>query len=357
MTTRRGFLASLAATASLPGLTWADAGSPAYLAAARAPDGAFALFGLTAEGRQSFRIPLPSRGHAAAGHPVRPEAVAFARRPGTYALVIECAQGAVMHRLTAPEGHHFSGHGVFSRDGQTLFTAEIETATGAGRVGLWSAEQGYARAGQVASGGIGPHEIIRLPGSDTLVVANGGIMTAPDDGRTKLNLDTMRPNLSYLTGDGALLAQVELDADLHKNSIRHLAVHADGMVAFAMQWQGAEGMTPPLLGLHRIGEAPILCEAPELLAYRMKGYAGSVAFSGAGDRVAITCPRGGLVALFGKAGGFVGAVERADVCGIGPMGAGFLATDGMGGVNAVQGLNLRPLQVFERAWDNHLVRI
>jgi hypothetical protein len=56
-----------------------------------------------------------------------------------------------------------------------------------------------------------------------LVAANGGIIAALDDDRTKLNLDAMRPNLTYLALDGTIEEQAELFADLHWNSIRHLA--------------------------------------------------------------------------------------------------------------------------------------
>ena len=40
---RRSFLASVLAASVLPQLSWADAGDPAYLAAAQTADGAFAL--------------------------------------------------------------------------------------------------------------------------------------------------------------------------------------------------------------------------------------------------------------------------------------------------------------------------
>lgn len=356
MTTRRGFLASLLATAAVPTLTWADAGSPDFLAAAREPDGTFALFGLTAQGQETFRIPLPARGHAGAGHPVRPEAVTFARRPGTYALVIDCARGQVVRSLEAPDGHHFSGHGTFSADGATLFTGEIDNATGVGWIGRWAREDGYRRVGQFASGGIGPHEILRLSDGN-LVVANGGIITALDDNRTKLNLDTMRPNLSYLEPEGLLLDLVELPSDLHRNSIRHLAAHPDGTVAFAMQWEGDDTVHPPLLGMHRKGHTPVLCAPPEALAPRMKGYAGSVSFSGTGRKVAITSPKGGVMAVFDRTGRFMDMPARTDICGIGAESTGFLTTDGLGGVMQLTTETLRPLAQFNRAWDNHLISV
>ena len=226
-TSRRALLraaAGLGAASLMPPLGWAAAGSPAFLAAAGLPDGSFWLLGLTARGEEIFRLPLPDRGHAAAAHPERPEAVAFARRPGTFALVVDCAEGRVAARLDAPEGRHFYGHGAFSADGRTLFTTENAIAEEAGRVGLWDASDGYRRLGEVDSGGVGPHEILLMPGGARLAVANGGILTDPSSGRAMLNLATMAPNLSYLdAATGAVVETLELPEALARNSIRHIA--------------------------------------------------------------------------------------------------------------------------------------
>src|SRR5918997_3002290 len=102
MATRRGFLASLLAAVSLPALSWAEAGSPTHLACAGDPDGTFSLHGLREDGSEAFRIRLPARGHAGCGHPTEALAVAFARRPGTYALALDCARGVVRNRLAPP---------------------------------------------------------------------------------------------------------------------------------------------------------------------------------------------------------------------------------------------------------------
>ncbi|MEQ3631316.1 MAG: DUF1513 domain-containing protein [Sulfitobacter sp.] len=356
MPSRRHFLAGLAAASSLPAMGWAAAGSPAYLAAARDPSGAYALFGLDGTGHDIFRIPLPDRGHAAAAHPTAPEAVAFARRPGRFALVIDCVKGRVAHRLDAPEGRHFYGHGAFLQGGAILATSENEIDTGEGRIGLWSRAEGYARIGEINSGGVGPHEIRRLA-EDVLVVANGGIRTHPDSGREKLNIDDMRPNLSYVSLSGEMLEQVELPDDLHKNSIRHLALAPDGQVAFAMQWQGEPNDAVPLLGLHRRGQNPVLAEADLAEQIAMQGYAGSVAFAADGGAVGITSPRGGRLHLFDSKGDFLASHRRADVCGLAPGRGGFVATDGLGGILSLQEAALSRLTTAARAWDNHLVAI
>ena len=354
MATRRHVLAGLAA-AALPGLSWAAAGNPAYLAAAKDADGAAWLHGLSATGESRFRLALPARGHAAAAHPRRPEAVAFARRPGTFALVIDCVTGGVIARLSPPEGRQFNGHGAFSVDGSLLYTSEVVAESSEGRLGIWDADAGYARLTEVATHGVGPHDVKRL-GDGGLVVANGGIRTDPQD-RTKLNVPTMQPNLAYLSADGALQEVVELAAEYRQNSIRHLALAPDGTVAFALQWEGDEAETVPLLGLHRRGGAVRLCPAAEADAAAMQGYAGSIAVDAAGRRVALTSSHGGVVMIFGIDGAPLATLRRLDASGVAAGGDGFVVTDGQGAVSACDEAGMRLLGRTATAWDNHLVAI
>jgi len=349
MATRRAFLAGLAC-ASLPRLSWADAGNPAYLAAGKMAEG-FVLHGLTVAGASLFRIALPARGHAAAAHPDRPEAVAFARRPGTFALVLNCVTGAVTAQLTPPEGRQFNGHGAFSLDGGLLMTSEVVAETSEGRIGLWET-RGYTRIGEWASGGIGPHDMKRLA-DGRLVIANGGIRTDPTD-RSKLNTDVMRPNLSLISADGVLQDQAELPAELHQNSIRHLAL-SGGDIAFAMQWEGDPAEPVPQLGLWAPGSAPRLCPPAEADAFAMQGYAGSIAASG--GRIALTSPVGGALMIFDAAGQPLATHRRADICGVAPLGDAFMATDGQGALWSCDIAGLAPLTREETAWDNHLIAL
>lgn len=350
MASRRGFLAGLIATA-LPRPSWADIGSPVFLAAGKDGDG-FMLHGLSDAGESLFHIPLPARGHAAAAHPERPEVVAFARRPGTFAFVIDCTTGAVRRRLTPPEGRQFNGHGAFPPDGALLMTSEVVAETSQGRIGLWSVPD-YRRIGEWSSGGIGPHEIRWLPGKG-LVVANGGIATDPND-RTKLNIDTMRPNLTLLGSDGRIAGTAELPAELHQNSIRHLALIPAGGVAFAMQWEGDPSEPVPQLGLWQPGSAPVLCPPRDQDVLAMKGYAGSIAASG--GMIALTSAPAGVVMVFDDRGTPLARHDRADISGVAPGRGGFLLTDGLGAIWGCDAGALRPLARHDVAWDNHLVVI
>ncbi|MBF9031746.1 DUF1513 domain-containing protein [Rhodobacterales bacterium HKCCE3408] len=355
MTTRRGFLAGILAASATPRLGWADAGGPSFLAAARAPDGSFRLCGLDDLGGLVFDLPLPDRGHAAAAHPDRPEAVAFARRPGTFAIVLNCATGRIAATLSSPPNRHFYGHGAFSEDGTRLFTTENNIETLDGVIGVWDTA-GYERIDEYPSGGIGPHEIRRLPGSDTLVVANGGIATHPDSDRAKLNLPTMHANLTYLDPDGAMLERHELPEEMQLHSLRHLAIRADGLVAGALQWQGEAIDAPPLLALHRRGGELRFLSADPATERRMAGYAGSVSFSGDGRHVAITSPLGGCLTVFSAETGAPEETALADdVCGLAPSLDGFVTTTGTG---RVARWPTAPLTSHDGlAFDNHLVAL
>lgn len=351
MADRRSFIAGLLATGLVPQTTWADVGAPAFLSAGQRPDGAYVLCGLTALGDITFELPLPSRGHAAAAHPKLAQAVAFARRPGTFAIVLDCMSGLPEAQLSPPKGRHFYGHGAFSPNGALLFTTENDFAAARGMVGVWDVNRGYRRVAEFASGGVGPHDIKLMPDGSTLVVANGGIETHPETGRTKLNIPTMRPNLSYLDFAGGIRAQMELPPEHRRNSIRHLAVAGSGDVAFAMQWQGDLYEDLPLLGVHHAdSDSARLADAASVR--RMNGYLGSVAVSPNGAHVATTSPRSGRMQVFDQQA-LVAEVAQHDVCGVASRGTDFFSTTGTGKFLSTSGLE----RTHSIAWDNHLIAL
>lgn len=353
---RRQFLGGLLAGGLIPKPTWADVGGPAFLSAAATPDGGYLLCGIDAGLNIVFKLPLPDRGHAAAAHPTRPEAVAFARRPGRFAIVIDCTTGKQIATLNAPAGRHFYGHGVFSADGTRLYTTENDYDVGRGRIGVWDSTQGYARIDEWDSGGIGPHDIKRLPGSDGLVVANGGIDTHPDTGRTKLNIPTMQPNLSYVE-QGAIIETGVLPDVWHRNSIRHLAVSDTGLVAFGMQWQG-DGQPSALVGVHNRGGPMDLLQVPDDAGRMMQGYIGSIAFSQDGQSIAATSPRGGQVQIFDVASRSLRSSRTsADVCGLAANGGGFITTSGTGSIETLTRAGATNKVHQRLMFDNHLIAL
>lgn len=209
-------------------------------------------------------------------------------------MIVDCALGVALAHIDAPAGRHFFGHGAFDAEGALLFTSENAVDDSLCVIGVWDAADGFRRIGEFQSGGVGPREIVRAPGGDRLVVANGGIRTHPDRPREKLNLATMRPNLAHIDlTTGAVVDLVEPHETAHSLSLRHIAVRADGLVAVAGQWEGDPFDAPALLTTYRIGDAALRpYEAAVEDALAMRGYAGSVAWSVDGSTAAITGPRG-----------------------------------------------------------------
>src|ERR687896_147308 len=88
---------------------------PLYVSAKAAADGRFFVSGFDRDGADAFDLPLPERGHGFTMHPARAEGVIFARRPGTFALVIDLAGRRVRTTVRSVPGRHFYGHGAYTR--------------------------------------------------------------------------------------------------------------------------------------------------------------------------------------------------------------------------------------------------
>jgi uncharacterized protein len=275
--------------------------------------------GIDGSGRVRFDLPLPERGHAVAFRPGADEAVVFARRPGRFAVAFDPVAGVALRRLDAAAGRHFYGHRAFSPDGRYLFTSENDYEAGRGVLGVRDATDGYRQIGELASFGIGPHELLLMPDGATLAVANGGIRTHPDRDRAKLNLDRMAPSLAYLDlADDKLRADYRLAAEQHQLSIRHIAALGTGGLAIAMQYEGDIRDRVPLVGIHA-GDRIRLLEAPPEVQAQMRQYGGSVAVDRGGSLIAVSAPRGNLVTFWDAAAeAYLTSTMVADGCGVAP---------------------------------------
>lgn len=312
-------------------------------------------------GREVFAASLPARGHDVTVRPKAAEIVVFARRPGNWFAVVGSRDGTVRQVVQAGEGRHFYGHGAFSADAKLLYATENAMATGEGCIGIYDATAGYRRVGELPSGGIGPHDLMFVPGTTKLVIANGGLRTHPDTGREVLNPNDLKPNLAILDVRSGNLADLhELDADLRMLSIRHLAVRQDGCVAFGCQYQGSEQDAPPLLGLLPPGAPLKMLDIEDDTLFRLQNYIGSVSFDDGGDYLIATSPHGGAAVVWDMAQAAVArSVMMADVCGAAPIGTGaFLMTSGNAGLSALDVDQPSSVSVASPwIWDNHALAL
>ena len=349
------------------GLTFAASLSPAraetmsrtdavFASAFTAPSGEFGVALLAEDGEVIARIPLPVRGHDVAGHPATGHAVVFARRPGTLALAFDPARRRPHREIIAPPGRHFYGHGVFSGNGRLLHASENDFENAAGVIGVYDAEDGYRRIGEFPSGGTGPHDMLLLDDGYTLAVANGGIETHPEFGRTKLNISSMRPNLCFIDcRDGTPIETRTLPDALHQLSIRHLADDGNGSVYFACQYEGAPHQKPQLFGKVQRGGNMKLFEIDTTFLARLKNYVGSIAADPESGTFSVTSPRGNcMLVLDAGSGKVVAENSLANVCGVAGHGRAFVATTGQG---LLFGTRRGIIRTGELQWDNHLARL
>ncbi|MBJ7537588.1 DUF1513 domain-containing protein [Marinomonas transparens] len=318
------------------------------------------FFGLFNEqGDILWTMPLAARAHAPVVHPHDAIVGIVARRPGFFIDFFDASSHQLIKQIKPTKEHHFYGHALFTQDGAHLITQENHYPSGQGKIFVrqWP-------SGEVLhvfnSNGIGPHESVFL-NDQVLVIANGGLMTRPDADRKILNLDTMQPNVTYLSlVDGHVIHSVKHDDALHQLSIRHLDVNPQGVVALGFQYQGELWEQVPLIGLSSIHNDSIdYLTMPEAIRTRFKQYCGSVCFDSSGEILAISTPRGGLVAYWHIASKqFLGVDNCRDVCGLVATGRAheFFVTNGLGAqlkTNPVQNTIALVKTHAGYHWDNH----
>ncbi|MEM8497193.1 MAG: DUF1513 domain-containing protein [Pseudomonadota bacterium] len=367
--TRRDFTQSMlgsVAAISLPSAPALARTNDAYYVSAQGEldDADGGLVAMNARSGQWFKIAVPFRGHDVIEHPKRPgHVLMFARRPGFYVQEFDLNTRQRTKGFRLKGDRQGFGHGVFSADGAVLLTAEGVISTGRGLIVVRDALS-YDVLAEWSSGGVGPHEVVCMPNSDLLAVANGGLRTHPRSGREVLNLETMRSNLSYLdTRTGELVALVE--SPHPRASIRHIDVSDDGTVAIATQFQrlpGEQTANIPLAALHRAGGDIEVLDAPTTVLAALNDYMGSVCVDSKSQLAGFTSPRGNLAIFWNlKTGELIGHHSLRDVCGITllPNSSKFVLTNSTGELRVLDHHHAhnkpqQRLKVSGLHWDNHL---
>lgn len=305
---------------------------------------------------------VSSRGHAATFSKDGRFVVFFARRPGSWMLVLDTQKNIIISKINESPGRHFYGHGVFNHNQSLLFTTENDYEAARGVIGVYDVTQGFKRVREFDSHGIGPHELALLSDGATLVVANGGIETHPDYGRIKLNIETMSPRLTYIDSrSGQELSHVQ--PPNHQLSLRHLSVNNDDVVVVGAQFQGGAESDYPLMYSHKQGKDLVpFCGQSLLDQRRLKNYIASVSFSSNNQHVVSSSPRGDRVTLWDvRSGCWLRDIKVPDVGGIAqaPLPNHVMLSSGSGQLYLLSLLSneLKELTMHSHRWDNHLVAV
>lgn len=307
---------------------------------------------LAAGSTMASAVALPGRGHGIVPLP-HGQALVVSRRLGDWLAKIDWRAGQIIKLLAAEPSRHFFGHAILSPDGKTLITTENNDYNGQGVLGLYDVAT-LKRLGELPSHGIGPHELIWLESGKILAVANGGILTLPETGRTNLNSGQLNPALNLIEWPGGrkIAEYVLPDKAL---SIRHLARTSDGTLGMALQAEYSDAAAhrdAPLLAILRQGERHLAEQPPGLM-----GYGASVA--AVGNHFLVSALHGSKLARWQSDGQPLAAISFPRPAGIASDGrqawvsseTGLLAHyDAQAGT-----LSSLPGQSARR-WDNHLIQ-
>ncbi|WP_442866987.1 DUF1513 domain-containing protein [Acidovorax sp. GBBC 3334] len=300
---------------------WAASASPLRLAAAwQQEDGGYRIGVLeSTAGRETplravHALDIPTRAHGLCPLPDGSIAAA-SRRPGDWLVRWWPGSARAPAWQWSDGSRSFNGHVIASPDGRRLYTTETDTDTGRSFVVQRDPER-LDTVLEWPTQGIDAHELIwdhhnPADGVPTLLVANGGVPTAPETGRVKRALDTMDSSIVRLHGGtGEVMGQWRLDD--RRLSLRHLAWNPQGTVlGIALQAEHADPPArdaAPVLALFDGAALRTASPAPGSL----RGYGGSIAATPAGW--AVSCPRAQGLATFGARGEWRALVPLAEVC-------------------------------------------
>ncbi|MCS4243788.1 hypothetical protein M2418_003320 [Rhizobium sp. BIGb0125] len=340
------FLAALGPR-SLYALERADA---VFASGFRARDGSYGIATLSESGEIIDRLKLPARAHGMTTCHRSGMTVAFARRPGTFAMAFDPGGGVEPIVMHTPENRHFYGHGQFSPDGSILYASENDFEGNRGVIGLYDARDGFRRIAEFDAHGIGTHDMTVSDDGHLLVIANGGIETHPDFGRTKLNIDRMQPSLVLLDAkSGNLVQKHTMPEKLSQLSTRHVDLGEDGRIWFACQYEGPRNDLPPLAGYFSKGEDITFIDLPEETTEQLANYVGAIAVNRRDGIVGLTSPNGNAAVVLDEATGRVlSATTVREAAGVAAAAKGIIVSSYDGHFGD---------RLTDVAFDQHIVRL
>ena len=333
-----------------------------YLIARTTHSGQHQVATISIEGEILTSFDVPSRQHSFAINSKKNQIISVGRRPSKYIVIADVDKDASFS-VTAKQGRHFYGHGVFCKDQRFLYTTENDYAGAKGVIGVRDSENEYKQVAEFPSYGVGPHQILLSKDKNIIFVANGGVATHPQSGRKKLNLDVMQSNLAMIDAHSKqLIERISLPEIQRQNSIRHFAMKHDGQLILALQNQALNKRHEVLLAQYHLGSEKVEKIAiPFEIQMKLNSYIGDVVFDSSSQFFAASAPKGNHILIYKSSGEFMAALEITDACGLNATNneGEFLVATGLGEIMFLSKHNQwqpenRQLH-RDSKWDNHMI--
>ena len=228
---------------------------------------------------ESGKIPLSFRGHGTIKHPKKAWTVLVFPQRGGMAAEVDIKSRKVSKQIAAETGQQFYGHGIFSDDGSTLFSTEINLKNGSGILAIRDSMT-YKVIGKYETGGFIPHDVKLINNGKTLIVANA----APKA--------TDKTSLAYIDiHSGKILENPS--TDFPKASFAHLALATGGEIFISTT--PIDNKMAGRVFIRTPGKAIEVLPLPDLVLAKVEGQALSLAIDNQRGIVGVTIPQTGRV--------------------------------------------------------------
>lgn len=268
----------------------------------------FDLLDLDAGLAEPARIPLDFLAHGFALHPARKEAALLEKR-GPGGCYVDLEARAVLRTIAPKEGHHFYGHGAFSRDGEALFAVETDLGTRDGVITVRDPGT-FAVLDAFPTYGKSPHDCVLIEDGRTLVITNGG-------GPLDASAEDALPCVSFVDVASRKLLERHVVPEPRVNA-GHVALHGDrGFVVVSAPRDGLPDDDCGGVSLRAVGGALRYASAPEPIRQRMIGETLSVCVHAPTRTVVATHPHGHLLTFWNlDTGGLAAAFDLLNPRGV-----------------------------------------
>lgn len=270
-------------------------------------------------------VELPTRPHGFFRE-VDGTVLAVARRPGDWLLRWNWQTGSTQWSWV-DDDRRLNGHVIGSHDGRTRLTTETDQGSGRGLMGVRNPVT-LEKIREIDTCGLDPHQLMILPKAlgrcpaGTVIVANGGVRTLAETGRTKTAGSSLDSSLVALSAkDGSLLGQWRLPDPFL--SIRHLAWDAASeRLGIALQSEHPDKDIKDAAPVLAVWDGEKLRSASGQPS--LQGYGGDIVTL-PGSGFAVSCPKANVISLYDGVGNWASVIQQSGACALTQHADGWLA--------------------------------